>query len=172
MRNVLEIMVLSSFLFLLALKPALSCAYCPYERQGPGGTINAVHRDAVRTGIRHTPHPAPHGIVGTGGTGSAVIEQLIRLGAGAISAFDEQMLADTNVTRVYGSRLVDVDLPKVKLMERLAADIGLCTRFHPYAGNITRRQQILPPQKSQNSLRSYLKSSRVPGRLFFVETAR
>ncbi len=30
-----------------------SCAYCPYERQSPGGTINAVHRDAVRAGIRH-----------------------------------------------------------------------------------------------------------------------
>jgi len=82
------------------------------------------------------------GVVGTGGTGSAVIEQLIRLGAGEISAFDEQMLADTNVTRVYGSRLVDVDLPKVKLMERLAADIGLGTRFHPYPENITRREQM------------------------------
>jgi len=30
---------------------ALSCAYCPYERQCPGGTINAVHGDAVRAGI-------------------------------------------------------------------------------------------------------------------------
>src|SRR5271167_869701 len=29
------------------------CPYCPYKRQGPGGTINAVHRDAVRAGIRH-----------------------------------------------------------------------------------------------------------------------
>ena len=39
--------------FLLALEPAPSCAYCHFERQGPGGTINAVHRDAVRAGIRH-----------------------------------------------------------------------------------------------------------------------
>jgi hypothetical protein len=39
--------------FLLALESATSCAYCPYERQGPGGTINAVHRNAVRAGIRH-----------------------------------------------------------------------------------------------------------------------
>lgn len=80
------------------------------------------------------------GVVGGGGTGSAVIEQLIRLGAGRISVFDEQSLSDTNVTRVYGSRLVDVDLPKVKLLQRMAADIGLGTVVHPYVGNITSRK--------------------------------
>src|ERR1039458_6175046 len=42
-------------------------------------------------------------VVGNGGTGSAVIEQAIRLGAGEISVFDQQCLANTNVTRVYGS---------------------------------------------------------------------
>lgn len=80
------------------------------------------------------------GVVGGGGTGSAVIEQAIRLGAGEISVFDEQSLADTNVTRVYSSRLIDVSLPKVKLMERMAADIGLGTIVHPYIGNITSRK--------------------------------
>jgi molybdopterin/thiamine biosynthesis adenylyltransferase len=80
------------------------------------------------------------GVVGGGGTGSAVIEQLIRLGTGEISVFDGQGLADTNVTRVYGSRMVDVDLPKVKLMERLAADIGLGAVVHPYIGSITTRK--------------------------------
>jgi molybdopterin/thiamine biosynthesis adenylyltransferase len=82
------------------------------------------------------------GVVGSGGTGSAVAEQLIRLGAGEISVFDEQLLSDTNVTRVYGSRLVDVDLPKVKLIERLAADVGFGALVHPHAGNITGRRQI------------------------------
>jgi len=80
------------------------------------------------------------GVIGSGGTGSAVTEQAIRLGAGEISVFDEQGLADTNVTRVYGSRLVDVDLPKAKLMERMAADIGLGTVIHAYVGNITSRE--------------------------------
>jgi molybdopterin/thiamine biosynthesis adenylyltransferase len=78
-------------------------------------------------------------VVGNGGTGSAVIEQAIRLGAGEISVFDQQCLANTNVTRVYGSRLVDVDLPKAKLMERMAADIGLGTVVHTYIGNVTSR---------------------------------
>lgn len=80
------------------------------------------------------------GIVGTGGTGSNVFEQMVRLGAGQISVFDKQLLAETNVTRVYGSRMVDVDLPKVKLMQRMAADIGLGTIVTPIIGNITDRQ--------------------------------
>jgi len=53
MRKVLEIMVLSSFLFLPASELATSCADSPYERQGSGGTINAVNGDAVRAGIRY-----------------------------------------------------------------------------------------------------------------------
>lgn len=80
------------------------------------------------------------GVVGAGGTGSAVIEQLIRLGIGRISVFDGQTLSDTNTTRVYGSRLVDVDIPKVKLMERMAADIGLGTVIDSFVGNITSRK--------------------------------
>src|SRR5271170_4523521 len=30
-----------------------SCAYCPHERQGTGGTIDAIHRDVVRGGVRY-----------------------------------------------------------------------------------------------------------------------
>ncbi len=82
------------------------------------------------------------GVVGSGGTGSAVIEELIRLGVGEISAFDEQLLTESNVTRVYSSRLVDVDLPKVKLMQRLSADVGMGTGFHAHAGNITKRENV------------------------------
>src|ERR1700677_2427949 len=45
MRNVLEIMVLSSSCFFARFRTDPSCAYCPYERQGTGGAINAVHGD-------------------------------------------------------------------------------------------------------------------------------
>jgi hypothetical protein len=30
-----------------------SCAYRPYERQRPGGIIDAVHRDGIVTVVRH-----------------------------------------------------------------------------------------------------------------------
>lgn len=65
------------------------------------------------------------GVVGAGGTGSAVIEQLIRLGVGEIVVLDPQRLTDTNVTRVYGSGSTDEDALKVVLAERQTERIGL-----------------------------------------------
>jgi molybdopterin/thiamine biosynthesis adenylyltransferase len=80
------------------------------------------------------------GIVGTGGTGSAVAEQLIRLGIGRVSLFEGQTLESSNVTRVYGSRLSDVDRPKVEIIKRLAEDIGLGTQVRVFSAHITRLQ--------------------------------
>lgn len=77
------------------------------------------------------------GIVGNGGTGSAVAEQLIRLGIGKLSLFEGQTLDASNVTRVYGSRLADVDRPKVKIIQRLAKDIGFGTEVTLFPEHIT-----------------------------------
>lgn len=65
------------------------------------------------------------GVVGAGGTGSAVVEQLVRLGVGHVTVIDPQTLADTNVTRVYGSTLGDVDRLKVKIAVEQATRIGI-----------------------------------------------
>jgi len=67
------------------------------------------------------------GIVGAGGTGSSVAEQLIRLGVGKLLIADGGRLQDSNVTRGYGSRLTDVGAFKPDLLERLAVDVGLGT---------------------------------------------
>lgn len=58
------------------------------------------------------------GVVGCGGTGSAVIEQLARLGANRFLLIDPDRLTPSNVTRVYGSSLADVDKPKVEIAAR------------------------------------------------------
>lgn len=42
------------------------------------------------------------GVIGAGGTGSAVIEQLTRLGIRDITVVDDDVLARSNVSRVYG----------------------------------------------------------------------
>ena len=47
-------------------------------------------------------------IVGNGGTGSAVAEQLVRLGARDLILFNPDSLETSNLTRVYGSTRVDV----------------------------------------------------------------
>jgi molybdopterin/thiamine biosynthesis adenylyltransferase len=77
------------------------------------------------------------GVVGAGGTGSSVIEQLIRLGVGHIIVSDGEGFDRTNVNRVYGSRLSDHGTPKVELVSRLASEIGLGTRVTRVATPIT-----------------------------------
>ena len=52
-------------------------------------------------------------VVGCGGTGSAVVEQLVRLGVRHIHLFDPDTLTASNVTRVYGSFPDDIGKPKV-----------------------------------------------------------
>ena len=55
-------------------------------------------------------------VVGCGGTGSAVIEQLIRLGVRHLQIFDPDVLSASNVTRVYGSFRTDIGTPKVDVL--------------------------------------------------------
>lgn len=55
-------------------------------------------------------------IVGCGGTGSAVAEQLVRLGVRRLRLIDPDLLSDSNITRVYGSSAADVGRPKVDVL--------------------------------------------------------
>lgn len=76
------------------------------------------------------------GIVGTGGTGSAVAEQLIRLGVGHLLIFDGDTFDSSNINRVYGSYVTDESLPKVNIVERNANQIGLNTKIIPFKKHI------------------------------------
>ncbi len=66
-------------------------------------------------------------IAGSGGTGSAVAEQLVRLGVRKLLLVDPDCLSDSNVTRVYGSTPADVGRPKVEVLRdhlmRIAPDL-------------------------------------------------
>ena len=70
------------------------------------------------------------GIVGCGGTGSVVSEQLVRLGVRHLMLIDPDQLTESNLTRVYGSRAVDVGRYKVDVLSehlaRIAPDL-LCS---------------------------------------------
>ncbi len=76
-------------------------------------------------------------IVGAGGTGSAVAEQVVRLGARDLLLVDADTLSASNVTRVYGSTPAQVREPKVKVLRQhlqaIAPDLrcrainGMCT---------------------------------------------
>ena len=70
-------------------------------------------------------------VVGCGGTGSAVAEQLVRLGVRHLLLVDPDVLSASNVTRVYGSTAADVDRPKVDVLaehlSRIAPDLQVNT---------------------------------------------
>jgi molybdopterin/thiamine biosynthesis adenylyltransferase len=77
------------------------------------------------------------GIIGAGGTGSAVIEQLTRLGVGKLSIFDGDTLEQGNVTRVYGSCLADYGIGKTTIQQVHAARIGFGTKIMVYPKHIS-----------------------------------
>ena len=70
-------------------------------------------------------------VVGCGGTGSAVLEQLVRLGVRHLRLFDPDTLTAGNLTRVYGSVLEDIGKPKVNVsaahVARIAPDAKVAT---------------------------------------------
>lgn len=66
--------------------------------------------------IQHVLHQLCVAVVGCGGTGSAVAEQLVRLGVRRFVLIDPDRLSDSNVTRVYGSRPGDVGRQKVEVL--------------------------------------------------------
>jgi molybdopterin/thiamine biosynthesis adenylyltransferase/proteasome lid subunit RPN8/RPN11 len=76
-------------------------------------------------------------VVGCGGTGSAVAEQLVRLGVRKLSLFDPDELSASNVTRVYGSFPTDVGVPKVDVVAHHLARIAPEAEVAVYRSSIT-----------------------------------
>jgi molybdopterin/thiamine biosynthesis adenylyltransferase len=90
---------------------------------------------ALGSEIQNTLERLHVGVVGVGGTGSAVVEQLIRLGVGRITLIDPDHFDDSNVNRVYGSSTYDRGLPKVTIAARHSAHMGLGTQCVPVPGH-------------------------------------
>lgn len=64
------------------------------------------------------------GIVGLGGTGSQVFQQLVRLGVSKLIIIDDDVIEESNLSRIVGSRPSDVGKPKVEVMERFGKEIN------------------------------------------------
>jgi molybdopterin/thiamine biosynthesis adenylyltransferase len=68
------------------------------------------------------------GIAGCGGTGSAVGEQLVRLGVRHFTLIDPDVLSESNTTRVYGSTPDSVGRLKTEIMARHLQQIAPTTQ--------------------------------------------
>jgi molybdopterin/thiamine biosynthesis adenylyltransferase len=84
-------------------------------------------------------------VVGAGGTGSAVADQLIRLGVRRLVVIDGDVVEESNVSRIYNSTLDDAasKTPKVDVVDRLGRSVGLGTEIRAIKGDITEEEFAL-----------------------------
>jgi molybdopterin/thiamine biosynthesis adenylyltransferase len=77
-------------------------------------------------------------VIGLGGGGSMVFEQLVHLGVGEILAIDFDSVQPHNLSRIVGATPEDADrgLTKVAVAERLAATIDSTVHVHAVVGDI------------------------------------
>jgi molybdopterin/thiamine biosynthesis adenylyltransferase len=75
-------------------------------------------------------------IVGLGGTGSLVAQQLAHLGVRDFLLIDPDSIETTNLNRVVGATPVDVRSPKVAIAARMVQEINPDAMCKPVVGNI------------------------------------
>jgi molybdopterin/thiamine biosynthesis adenylyltransferase len=76
-------------------------------------------------------------VVGVGGTGSAVTEQLTRLGVRALTLVDPDVLSASNITRVFGSTPDDVGRPKVEVAAAHVLRLAPSASIRTIRGKVT-----------------------------------
>ncbi|CAE6778931.1 ThiF family adenylyltransferase [Nitrospira defluvii] len=106
-----------------------------YAGRGGGASIPALHRQALAFGnaLNGDLRKLRVGIVGCGGTGSAVAILLARLGVGQLVVIDNDIVDQTNLNRLHGARQADADAmrPKVEVVAREITEMGLGVRVVP-----------------------------------------
>jgi molybdopterin/thiamine biosynthesis adenylyltransferase len=106
-----------------------------YPGRGAGKSAPAFHRQALAFGnaLNQDLRQLRVGIVGCGGTGSAVAMLLARLGVGQLALIDNDIVDQTNLNRLHGSRQADADAmrPKVEVVAHTIAEMGLGVRAVP-----------------------------------------
>ena len=112
-----------------------------YERRQDVETPEVWERQALAFGeaLNTDLHNLQIGIVGCGGTGSAVAMLLGRLGVGRIALFDQDIVEKTNLNRMHGATMDDAQIrrPKVEVIKQVVEGTGLGTRvmaYHSWVG--------------------------------------
>jgi molybdopterin/thiamine biosynthesis adenylyltransferase len=82
------------------------------------------------------------GVVGAGGLGSHVIQQLLHLGVGELLVIDPDCVAVSNLSRLVGASARDArrGRAKVRLSRRLSRRLGAATRVRALRGSINEAQ--------------------------------
>jgi len=120
-----------------------------YPGRSGSAEPRAFHRQALAFGpaLNHDLRHLRVGIVGCGGTGSAVAMLLARLGVGQLALFDNDIIDQTNLNRLHGAHQSDADamLPKVDVVAREITSMGLgvrVARFDAWVGDPSCRDAL------------------------------
>ena len=107
-----------------------------YPEKGKGFSSKVLHRQALAFGevLNQDLSMLRIGIIGCGGTGSAVAMLLARLKVGHIALFDRDIVDDSNLNRLHGARQADADAmkPKVEVVARSITELGLGIKVVSY----------------------------------------
>jgi molybdopterin/thiamine biosynthesis adenylyltransferase len=124
---------------LVVLGDALSTrASYPHDEQGSFGDGNLFSRNVRAFGgpIQEALSQLAVGVIGCGGTGSAVAEQLVRLGVRHLTIVDPDELEASNITRVYGSTPTEVGRPKTRVLAAHLSRIAPDAEISPVVGTV------------------------------------
>jgi len=78
------------------------------------------------------------GIVGLGGTGSILAQQLVHLGIRDFVLIDPDTIEETNLNRVVGANYTDIGTPKIDVVERYLMGHSATTKVKKVPGNVVR----------------------------------
>ena len=81
-------------------------------------------------------------VVGAGGTGSAVCEQLTRLGVGALTIIDDDVVTEPTPTRGYGMTTADTGRPKAEVLAAHLTKTGMPARVRAITAPLQAPQAI------------------------------
>jgi ThiF family/Prokaryotic homologs of the JAB domain len=98
----------------------------------------ASHAQAFDEGTIERLRKLSIGVVGASGTGSPVIEQLMRLGVGELVIVDDDSIEDRNINRIINSTMEDARLgrKKVDVIRDTIEGAGLGTKVICFAKNL------------------------------------
>ncbi|MGK7346058.1 MAG: ThiF family adenylyltransferase [Candidatus Nitrospinota bacterium M3_3B_026] len=104
----------------------------------------ASHKQAFGQGTTECLQRLSIAVVGCSGTGSPVIEQLVRLGVGEIIIVDNDRMEDRNVNRILNSTMSDVRSSRFKVDVLFDAinQAGFGTRVIPIKRNLWNRDVV------------------------------
>lgn len=102
------------------------------------------HIQAFGEGTFRTLKRLKIGVVGCSGTGSPLIEQIVRLGVGELVLIDPDLIEEKNLNRIVNSfwKCVQAKEPKVIVLKRAIEEMGIGTKVLALQKNIFCREAV------------------------------